>query len=174
MVRPYAAQFLDKMADFYDIVVFTAGMQDYADWALQHIGKSQSKISHRLYRQHALPCREFYIKDLSMLGRDLSKTIIVDNISESFLLQPENGITIKSWYSDDTDTSLLQLAPLLISIVQEDRQDIREALRESKEQLMQMIIEGEEQEPITLGDAFSFEQASQESRAEMSSQDGSH
>jgi CTD small phosphatase-like protein 2 len=34
MVRPYAAQFLDKMADYYDIVVFTAGMQDYADWAL--------------------------------------------------------------------------------------------------------------------------------------------
>jgi CTD small phosphatase-like protein 2 len=86
MVRPYAAQFLDKMADYYDIVVFTAGMQDYADWALQHIGKSQSKINYRLYRHHALPCREFYIKDLSMLGRDLAKTIIVDNISESFLL----------------------------------------------------------------------------------------
>jgi len=86
MVRPYVAQFLDKMADFYDIVVFTAGMQDYADWALQHIGKSQNKINHRLYRHHALPCREFYIKDLSMLGRDLAKTIIVDNISESFLL----------------------------------------------------------------------------------------
>jgi len=77
-------------------------------------GKTANKtISYRLYRQHALPCREFYIKDLSLLGRDLNKTIIVDNISENFLLQPENGICIKSWYNDEADNALMQLAPLL-------------------------------------------------------------
>ena len=74
-------------------------------------------ISHRLYRQLALPCREFYIKDLSILERDLSKTIIVDNISENFLLQPENGISIKSWYDDEEDTALAELSNLLAQIV---------------------------------------------------------
>ena len=77
-------------------------------------------VSHRLYRNHALPCRgEFYIKDLSLLGRDLNKTIIVDNISENFLLQPENGIAIKSWYDDAQDDALMQMAAFLINIVQE-------------------------------------------------------
>jgi CTD small phosphatase-like protein 2 len=91
-----------------------------------------------------LPCREFYIKDLSLLGRDLNRTIIVDNISENFLLQPENGISIKSWYDDPTDNALMQLAPLLLEIAKQKVSDVKLALRESKEQLLKMIIEGEE------------------------------
>ena len=105
------------MAKHYELVIFTAGMQDYADWALSHLGDgtvAQNTISHRLYRQHALPCREFYIKDLSLLGRDLNRTIIVDNIAENYLLQPENGVCIKSWYDDPNDNALMQLSVLLI------------------------------------------------------------
>ena len=40
------------------------------------------------------------IKDLSMLGRPLNKTLIVDNIGTNFRLQPDNGIQILSWYHD--------------------------------------------------------------------------
>ena len=99
------------MAQYYEIVIFTAGMQDYADWAIDQIGGDSSialrTISYRLFRQQTLTFREFYLKDLSILGRDLNKTIIVDNISENFLLQPENGISIKSWYDDEDDTALV-------------------------------------------------------------------
>jgi TFIIF-interacting CTD phosphatases, including NLI-interacting factor len=40
------------------------------------------------------------VKDLGNLGRDLSKTIIVDNLAENFALQPDNGIFIKTWLND--------------------------------------------------------------------------
>jgi len=43
-------------------------------------------ISHRLYRQHTKPQDGVYYKDLRPLGRDLSKTIIVDNLKENFQL----------------------------------------------------------------------------------------
>lgn len=33
-VRPYAVEFLEQMGNYYEIVIFTAGMQDYADWAI--------------------------------------------------------------------------------------------------------------------------------------------
>jgi len=53
------------------------------------------------------------LKDLSKLGRDLSKTLIVDNVAENFQLQPENGIFIKTWTDDPLDNALEELSPLL-------------------------------------------------------------
>lgn len=67
----------------FEIIIFTAAMQDYADWALSHFF-NENKIEARFYRQHAFPLGGFYVKDLSRIGRDLSKTIIVDNIAENF------------------------------------------------------------------------------------------
>lgn len=54
-----------------------------------------------------------FIKDLSRIGRPLHRTIIVDNVAENFSQQPDNGIFIKSWFDDVSDTALLELAPLL-------------------------------------------------------------
>lgn len=54
-------------------------------------------------------------KDLSKIGRDLSKTLLVDNVPENFALQPDNGIEIKSWFSDPYDRELLDMIPLLKS-----------------------------------------------------------
>lgn len=151
-IRPQAEVFLESLEPYYEIVIFTAGMQDYADWALAQLGEegvgvlAERTIAHRLYRNHALPCREFYIKDLSLLGRDLQRTIIVDNISENFLLQPDNGISIKSWYNDPDDDALMQLAPLLINIAQQEVDDVKTALRQSKDMIIQMILDGDYQE----------------------------
>ncbi len=50
---------------------------------------------------------------MKKIGRDLSKVIIVDNVSDNFRLQPDNGICIKSWFTDPRDTALRDLIPLL-------------------------------------------------------------
>lgn len=57
------------------------------------------------------------MKDLSKLGRDISKTIIIDNLSENFMAQPDNGIHIKGFYHDMGDRELDKLAPFLKSLV---------------------------------------------------------
>ena len=87
------------MSELYEVVIFTAAMQDYADWVLNTLD-TDKVISHRLYRQHASLNNMVYIKDLSKLGRPLNKTIIVDNVAENFSQQPDNGIFIKSWFDD--------------------------------------------------------------------------
>jgi CTD small phosphatase-like protein 2 len=33
-LRPHVISFLTKLAKYYELVIFTAGMKDYADWAL--------------------------------------------------------------------------------------------------------------------------------------------
>lgn len=99
-------------------------------------------IKHRLYRQHSVPKGNYFIKDLSKLGRDLSKVIIIDNVAENFQLQPNNGIFIKSWFDDPQDTALNELLPILIQIAKKGVNDIRMALKELKDQMIKEILKG--------------------------------
>lgn len=88
LVRPYAVEFLAQMSDSFEVVIFTAGTKEYADWALAHLSDNAAEnfIDHRLYRDHTIQFMDVFIKDLGTLGRDLTKIIIVDNITENFLL----------------------------------------------------------------------------------------
>ncbi|CAD8046129.1 unnamed protein product [Paramecium sonneborni] len=138
LIRPFAHQFLQEMSQFYELVVFTAGLPDYANWVLDQVDKNKN-ISYRLFRQHALQYSNQFIKDLSRLGRDLSKCIIVDNVPDNFQNQPENGIFIKTWYSDQNDTALAELGPILKSIVIKKAEDVRLALKEVRKMLTQSI-----------------------------------
>ena len=112
LLRPHVHRFLHEMERYYEIVVFTAAQQDYADWIIDRLDPS-GYITHRLYRQHTYCSENTNIKDLEKVGRDLKKTIIVDNIAENFQFHSDNGIYVKSWFNDPYDTVLLDLIPLL-------------------------------------------------------------
>lgn len=63
------------------------------------------------------------------MGRELARTIIIDNISDNFIIQPDNGIFISTWYDDMKDRYLDEITPLLINIVEKEVPDVRKALR---------------------------------------------
>ena len=73
-----------------------------------------------------------YIKDLSLLGRDLKNIIIVDDIPQVFKLQERNGICIKPFYGDAiTDRNTLKILGKILEIVRFDAEetgDIRKSL----------------------------------------------
>ena len=116
-IRPGMREFLQRMnRSGYELVIFTAATQDYADWVIDQIDPDRY-IHHRLYRQHALPWGPVFVKDLSRLGRDLDRTLIIDNVHENFMLQPRNGIFIMTWYDDPNDTALFSLTPLLDELI---------------------------------------------------------
>lgn len=73
------------------------------------------------------------MKDLSLLGRELAHTIIIDNISDNFIIQPDNGIFISTWYDDMKDRYLDEITPLLINIVEKQVPDVRKALRQYRD-----------------------------------------
>lgn len=138
-VRPGTKEFVDEMSKYYELVIFTAGTKEYADYALKFADPS-GKISHRLYREHATQKGTVFVKDISRLGRDLRRVIIIDNVVENFQLQSENGIFISTWEGDEKDTALSQLAPVLKQIVDLRLPDVRAALRQYRDYQVRRII----------------------------------
>ncbi|KAM3133252.1 hypothetical protein pb186bvf_014680 [Paramecium bursaria] len=115
LIRPYVDLFINEMANYYELVIFTAGLQQYADWVVDQLDPLRL-IKYRLYRHHTIQRENNLIKDLNKLGRPLNKTIIIDNTPQNFLLQPQNGISIKTWTSDPRDEALKELIPVLIEL----------------------------------------------------------
>lgn len=49
--RPYTELFLEELSKYYEIVIFTASIKEYADFILNEIDQN-NWITHRLYREH--------------------------------------------------------------------------------------------------------------------------
>ena len=123
-VRPFVGPFLETLSAHYEIVIFTASVKEYADQLINLVDVG-NWVAHRLYREHTNHFDEVFHKDLRRLGRDLSKTIIVDNNPLNFKLQPANGIYIKSWFGDQEDQALRRLLALLTHVAKQGSEDVR-------------------------------------------------
>ncbi|QIW97399.1 hypothetical protein AMS68_002917 [Peltaster fructicola] len=111
--RPGCHEFLRKVCRWYNLVVFTASVQEYADPVIDWLERERKYFSNRYYRQHCTFRNGAYIKDLAQVEPDLSKVMILDNSPMSYVFHEDNAIPIEGWISDPTDNDLLHLIPLL-------------------------------------------------------------
>ena len=138
--RPNLYNFLNEMRKIFEMIIFTAGTSEYADPILKIIDKKKVFFDKILYRQHTTIMDNVFVKDLSKLGRDLSKVIIIDNMPQSFQLQKENGIFIKSFNGDNkNDSTLFDLVPILKKIIENNENDVRIELKKMKNEIFTKI-----------------------------------
>ena len=135
LVRPYCLQFLEEMSKIFEIIIFTAALKDYADSILDVLDPNKTLINYRLYRHHTSICGITFCKDLSKIGRDLNRTIIVDNLADNFKLQPNNGIPILTWIDDMKDTQLFDLGKILKDLLDKKPLDIRPIIKKLKDDM---------------------------------------
>ena len=122
-VRMGTEKFIKELSAYCEICIFTASTKYYADTVINGLG-NHDLIDHRLYRQRTNMNGGVNIKDLSKLGRNLEKIIIVDNIEENYQLQPNNGINISDFEGDENDNELEFLLEDLLEIVKEPGKNI--------------------------------------------------
>ena len=125
-IRPYMYECLREANKHFQVVVFTASHQTYADAIINHIDPDNQYFQHRLYRHNCIQTPEgYYIKDLRIIAnRSLKDLVIVDNSVYSFAYQIDNGIPIIPFCDDPNDEEMVHLVYYLECLAQIE--DVRE------------------------------------------------
>ncbi|XP_068658340.1 uncharacterized protein [Aristolochia californica] len=121
--RPHLRVFLERVAEMFEVIVFTASQSIYAAQLLDKLDPDKRLIFRRVYRESCIFFDGSYMKDLTVLGLDLAKVAIIDNSPQVFRLQVNNGIPIQSWFDDPSDCALISLIPFLETLA--DADDVR-------------------------------------------------
>ncbi|CAN1143223.1 CTD small phosphatase-like protein 2 [Linum perenne] len=121
--RPHLDTFLERVAEMFEIVIFTATQSIYATQLLDILDADKKLISRWVFCESCIFSYGTYTKDLTVLGVDLAKVTIIDNSPQVFRLQVNNEIPIKSWFNDPSDSDLLSLLPFLETLA--DADDVR-------------------------------------------------
>lgn len=91
--RPGCHDFLRKVCKWYNLVVFTASVQEYADPVIDWLERERKYFSGRYYRQHCTFRNGAYIKDLAQVEPDLSRVMILDNSPMSYIFHEGESLS---------------------------------------------------------------------------------
>lgn len=126
--RPGLHDFLAKLSKDFEPVVFTAALPVYAKPVLDRIDRGND-IRKRLYRDSTVDYKSHsFVKDLSLMGRDMRRVVLLDNNPMAMLASPDNAIPIPSWFSNPSDRELAKVLALLYEL--KNLKDVRPYLRE--------------------------------------------
>jgi len=126
--RPFVDLFLQKTSEWFDVVIFTASLKQYADPVINLLDpKGLAKA--RFFRESCLFTNGNFIKDLKSNGFDMTSTIIIDNSPVSYSLNQENAIPIDHYFGnlEEGDEALLNILPILDALRYTN--DVRSILR---------------------------------------------
>lgn len=162
--RPGVDYFLAYLSQFYEIVLFTAQPAYTAIPIVDKLDPHMIYILYKLFRDSTRYHNKAIVKDLSYLGRDLSKVIMLDTDPEHFQLQPENAYQVPKWKGNRDDTDLIGMIPFLEAIAFYHVPDVRPVLKKyadkhiptawaevEREQKAQLIKEWEEEQKTNKG-----------------------
>ncbi|KAK6455837.1 uncharacterized protein RJT20DRAFT_135825 [Scheffersomyces xylosifermentans] len=121
--RPGVDEFLKKVGQWFEVVVFTASVSKYGDPLLDKLDFHKA-VHHRLFRDSCYNYQGNFIKNLSQIGRPLADSIIIDNSPASYIFHPQHSIPISSWFSDTHDNELIDLLPFLEDISKSNVDDV--------------------------------------------------
>lgn len=111
--RPGVDYFLAYLSQFYEIVLFTSQPPYTAIPIVEKLDPHMIYILYKLFRDSTRYFNKDVIKDLSYLGRDLKKVVMLDTNPKHFSAQPENAIQMQPWTGNRADTGLVGMIPFL-------------------------------------------------------------
>uniref|UniRef100_A0A3B5LFM8 CTD (carboxy-terminal domain, RNA polymerase II, polypeptide A) small phosphatase like 3 n=1 Tax=Xiphophorus couchianus TaxID=32473 RepID=A0A3B5LFM8_9TELE len=139
ILRPHVREFLQAMAKIYELFVYTCAKKEYAEKILEILDPQKKLFRHRLYQDDCACVLGHYIKDLSILGRDLTKTVVLDNAPHTYPYHLMNTIPIKSWSGGPEDKELQKLVSYMERLA--PAEDFQEVLKKRKDHFHRLLSE---------------------------------
>jgi CTD small phosphatase-like protein 2 len=126
-MRPGLVECLERLATFYEVIVFTAAERTYATKIIKHFDPNGDYIKHILSREHCVHTNNYYVKDLRIISdRKMEDMVIVDNSIVAFAFNLDNGVPINDFRGEEPmDEELIYMTSYLEDIYHYE--DIREA-----------------------------------------------
>ena len=132
--------FLSTIRPFYEIISFSLESKIFCDSIMNMIEQDKKYFDYKFYKEHSILYKNNLVKDISLIGRDISKIIIVDDDEVCFKLNKENGIKIASFNGENNnDNKLFELKRILRQIFIENYEDVRIALKNYKLEIINKI-----------------------------------
>ncbi|XP_024382334.1 mitochondrial import inner membrane translocase subunit TIM50 [Physcomitrium patens] len=125
--RPGVEAFLEQLAQYYELVVYTDQLNFYVDPILEKLDQ-KGCIRYRLSRDATQYINGKHLRDLEKLNRDPTHVIYLSGHAKDTTLQPENALPIKPWKLEPDDTVLLDMLPFLEFVARQRPADIRPVL----------------------------------------------
>lgn len=105
----------------YNLIIFTASDQHYADSVINYIDPTKHYFKYRLFRHNCVKLQTengtIYVKDLRIIRNvPLSNMVIIDNSVLSFAFHLENGIPILPYYNNKKDVEMESLCNYLTKL----------------------------------------------------------
>lgn len=113
--RPHVDEFLRQVAQWFDVVIFTASLPAYAHPVIDALDPTGCLIASRFFRDSCVLHLSSLAKDMCLVrpDQDLASTMIVDNSPGAYAMHNSNAIPISTWMSGSDDEALLDLLPFL-------------------------------------------------------------
>lgn len=145
MTRPGLRNFYNTVKDLFDVYFFTVSEKKYADQIIDFID-DQIPQERRFYKSDCISFHGYYVKDLSILRRNLNDIILVDDTKGSALIQPQNLLLVKPWLGclnsvdSKTDNKQLNIFP---NLNKERRKSENDVTRNKKDSDFEFNIDNE-------------------------------
>ena len=143
-LRPGLISFLSGIKPYYEIISFSKFSKSYSNTIVNYIQQGRKLFDANLYREHCSLVGKKFIKDISRIGRDMKRIIMIDDLPENLERFKSNGILILPYEGEEqsNDRVLFELKKLMILFYKLGYDDIRKALQQYKNYINDKITLG--------------------------------
>ena len=126
--RPHLEMFLEELSKIADVSIFTAAETHYAQDVVKILDPGNQYIKRMFFRNSCHYTKpNIYVKDLTVIGSPLSRTVLVDDSFVSFGGKLDNAIKVRPFGGDKADRELDGVLALIRNLT--SLYDVRPYLR---------------------------------------------